>query len=196
MQFYFGYSYDGKPYTSDSNRTWNTIGMPVWFTRGTTHRAQFVLKGPYEDPSKIFTVGPNQALIRWEVKQPPVNSWQAINRPYPEIYAVLDIDRSFVTPESLLYKTVDPNFNFVGGEWCLIWFSLIAPAVIIGGLRDPNLNPLRPNVDRGSLLAAAPPDPPLPLDYIPGPPVGPPIPVQGVELPEISPPSDWQSPPY
>jgi hypothetical protein len=196
MQFYFGYSYDGKPYTSDSNRTWNTIGMPVWFTRGTSHRAQFVLYGPYEDPNGIFVVRPGEALVKWEVKQPPANSWQAINRPYPEIYSILGVDKSFVTPQSLLYKTVDPDFLFKGGEWCYIWFGMVSPAVVIGGMRDPNLNPLRPNVDRGSLLAAAPPDPELPEGYILGPPVGPPIVPDSVGLPPLMPPPDWQSPPY
>lgn len=195
MEFYFGYSYNGQPYTVDSNRTWNSIGMPIWFTRGTTHRAQWVLEGPYQDPNGMFTVQPGEALVKWEVKQPPAGSWQAINRPYPEIFAILPIDRNFVTPASLMYKTVDPQFEFRGGEWCMVWFGMVTPASIIGGMRDPNLNPLRPNVDRGSLLTNWLPDPPLPPGYIPGPAVGPPI-TALAGLPEITPPPEWQQPPY
>jgi len=176
MQFLNGYTYDGKPYTKDTNITWNHMGLPIWFSRGSLHRGQYVLEGPYTDPEGYFTVQPGEVLIRWEIPQPPPGTEQAINSPRPDIYAIFELNREFVQPRSLLHRSVNPDIQFEPGDWCAVWFGVMYPAQVVGGYRDPNIEELRDYSGALNPLGVPPAFVPPP-GYIPGPPKGPPIPV-------------------
>ena len=125
------------PFDSNSNRTWNHVGMPVWFTRATLHRAIFTLEGPYTEPSGKFNVPEGYALVQFEVKQAPAGTPQALLHPRKQAYAILRINRDFVSSGSLMSHSVNPNAIFNAGDDAAIWFGTVHPAEIVGAFRKP-----------------------------------------------------------
>lgn len=142
--FMAGWTYRGVPYTGDSALTVNPIGMPTWFTRGSLHRAKWSRMGPFVEPTGLFEVPADHALVYWEIRQgtpewspPPENT-------IPTIFAVLPIDLNFVLPPGgnsppLLFQYVDPDLSFVmPDDDIAVWFAFNRPAHIIGRYREPD----------------------------------------------------------
>lgn len=127
-----------RPFTSDVNKFRSSAAVPLWFAATQLHVAKVVRTGPYTDPGNNFFVGANQLLIEFEAPQPPAGTPQAESNPRPHWFAILDIDRTFVTTGAPFYKQVDPAAAYVPGDAVAVWFSLPAPAVIVGKFRAPS----------------------------------------------------------
>jgi len=85
--------------------------------------------GPYTDPAGGYVVEQEQMLVMFEVIQPPPGT------PQPQrkvTYAIFDINRTFVGPDSLFYKIVDPNPVYAVGDDVALWSSEVHPISIIG----------------------------------------------------------------
>lgn len=140
---------NGKPFDQNANQTWNTIGLPMWFTRSTLHRAICIIEGPYTDPLGQYVVPANNLLVKFEVRQPPENTTQARNYPRPETYAILPINRDFILADSLMSFTVDPAGLFAPGDLVAVWMTVATPAEVIGKFLGPD-SPYRSNA--GSMV--------------------------------------------
>lgn len=156
MQFYnssLGPIDTGKPLRADVSKTFNHVGIPIWFTRGSLHRAIHVLNGPYHEPTGLFVVQPGETLVYFEVKQPPKGSLQEQTLGLrPVTYAILSADRNFVHSGSLLYQSVDPDGEFEPGDDIAVWFGMTFPAVIVGRFRKPTDSYQPPKETRGRML--------------------------------------------
>lgn len=142
--FMAGWAYQGVPYTGDSNRTITPIGTPSWFTKGSLHRAKWSRQGPFVDPSGMFEVPANYALVYWEIKQGTPQYTPPPSEIIPTIFAILPIDLVFVDPpgansKPLLYAYVEPDLSFVQPQDDIaVWFAFNRPAHIIGAFRVPD----------------------------------------------------------
>jgi hypothetical protein len=139
MQFFTTASFRytaGVPYTENSNRRISGSGIPIWFARGTFHRARFVKLGPFIDPNGMFVVKEDECLIEWETKQPPPGTEQALREgERVVIQAILKVNRTFVQPRSIMHAQVDPDPVYAEGDWVAVWFGLISPAEVVGRWR-------------------------------------------------------------
>lgn len=143
----------GRPLRADAGKTFNHTGMPIWFTRGSLHRAIHVLSGPYHEPEGLFTVQPGEVLVYFEVKQPPAGSLQEqVIGLRPVTYAILQVDRNFVHSGSLLYRSVDPDAEFQKDDDIAIWFGMVFPATVVGRFRKPTDAYQPPQETRGRML--------------------------------------------
>lgn len=145
--FMAGWTYRGVPYTGDSSKSINPIGMPTWLTRGSLHRAKWVIAGPYSDPNGFFTVPLDYALVYWEIKQGTQQYTPPADEMIPSIFAILPIDRSFIDPvnlntnvsKPLMFQYVNPDLTLVKhDDDVAVWFSFTRPAHIIGVFRSPD----------------------------------------------------------
>lgn len=143
----------GRPLRADAGKTFNHVGIPVWFTRGSLHRAVHVLSGPYHEPEGLFTVQPGEVLVYFEVKQPPKGSLQEqVVGLRPVTYAILSVDRNFIHSGSLLYKSVDPDSDFEKDDDIAVWFGMTFPATVVGRFRKPTDTYQPPKETRGHML--------------------------------------------
>jgi hypothetical protein len=148
--FFHSYVYKGVPYTKDENKSFNVVDTPIWFSRNSLHRATFTLDGPYDDPLGRYRVESGEALLSWETKQPPPGTEQALlEGPRPIIQSILRVNRTFVTLNALLYRTVDPDAIFVNGDFVAVWFGQHSPAEVIGRYR-PMTDPLVQRNNQGA----------------------------------------------
>lgn len=145
--FMSGWSYRGIPYTKDSNKTINPIGVPSWFTRGSLHRGKWVVQGPYDDPAGMFTVPADHALINWEIKQGTPQYVPPQDELIPAIFAILPIDKFFIDSDNpnpsisapLMAQYVKPDLTFARpGDDVAVWFSFSRAAHVIGLFATPN----------------------------------------------------------
>ena len=139
--FMSGWSYRGVPYTQDSNRTINPIGMPSWFTRGALHRAKWVVRGPYNDPQGLFFVPEDYVLVNWELRQGTPQYTPPQDQLIPAVFAILPIDETFITGNNagaynslpLLAQYVNYDLTLAKpGDDVAVWFSFTRPAHVIG----------------------------------------------------------------
>ncbi len=138
MQFFLGHPYDGTIHTADDGRTFSPItGAPVWFARNSLHVAIFVMEGPAPAGPDSVALEADEVLVRFEVPQPPAGTIQARVRPYPQTFAKFKRNTEMLGPNTLLGLAVDPTRIPKPGDRVAIWFSAMAPAMMIGVCKTP-----------------------------------------------------------
>lgn len=125
---------EGYPWTGDIVKMTRGLTFPpLWPTNQTMGRALCVTAGPFEDPEGRFTVSENDVLVLWEVKQVPAGSWQEENMGLrPVVHAILPINRTYVSPNSMLARAVNPDGDYLPGVEVAVLFPYIVPAECVG----------------------------------------------------------------
>lgn len=135
---------ENHPFTSYVNEIRGAASSlaRTFFTQSTLNRAICRIVGPFT--CDTFQVQAGEMMVEFEAPQPPAGTEQAILYPRPRWYAILQINRSFISPKALFYSYADPNAVYQPGDQVAIWFNVFHPACIVGKFRDqsdPLLNP-------------------------------------------------------